>query len=147
MAKWQPKRPSAGRLVALFRLLLLGGLAALLLLAMLTVDRYTDWLWFESLGYTGVYVTALVAQVGVFLVAALAFFGLLAGNVAAGAFFAVVLGLTAARNWLVLLTFVNARPFGTVDPLFGQDVSFYVFALPFARFVHGWLVSALLLAA
>ena len=194
MAKWQPKRPRAGRLVALVRVVLLGGLAALLLLAMLTVDRYTDWLWFDSLGYTSVSVTGLVAQVGVFIVAALAFFGLLAGNVllarrlarrferralphedglwaylarmseqlgdrapyartlnagilAAGGFFALVLGLTAARNWLTLLAFFNARPFDTVDPLFGQDVSFYVFTLPFARFVHGWLVSALLLAA
>src|SRR4051794_9772252 len=194
MASWQAKRFTTGRVVALVRLALLGGLAGLLLLAMLTLDRYTDWLWFESLGYTSVYVTGLVAQIGVFVVAALIFFGLLAGNVllarrlarrfehralphedglwaylarmseqlgdrapyartlnaailAAGAFFAVVLGLTAARGWLTLLTFLNGRAFGVADPLFGQDVSFYVFTLPFLRFVHGWLVSALLLVA
>ncbi|HLH21061.1 MAG TPA: UPF0182 family protein [Chloroflexota bacterium] len=194
MARWQAKRPSAQRVVAVFRLLLLGGLVALLLLAMLTVDRYTDWLWFESLGYTRVYLTRLLAQVAIFVVAALLFFGLLAGNVllarrlarrferralphedglwaylarmseqlgdrapyartlnagilAAGGFFAVVLGLTASRSWLTFLSFVHARPFGVADPLFGRDVSFYVFTLPFMRFVHGWLVTALLLVA
>src|SRR5581483_8183686 len=70
-----------------------------------------------------------------------------AGILAAGGFFAVVLGITAANNWLVLLRFLNAKPFGVVDPLFGQDVGFYVFTLPFVRVVHGWMVSALLLAA
>ncbi|HZS01424.1 MAG TPA: UPF0182 family protein, partial [Chloroflexota bacterium] len=194
MASWQSKHPTAGRFVALVRIFLLGGLAALLLLAMLTLDRYTDWLWFDSLGYTSVYVTELLAQVGLFLVAALLFFGLLVGNVllarrlarrferralphedgiwaylarmseqlgdrapyarslnaailAAGGFFAIVLGLTAARGWLTLLAFLHARPFAVADPLFGQDVAFYVFTLPFLRFVHGWLVSALLLVA
>src|SRR5207253_234934 len=69
------------------------------------------------------------------------------GILAAGGFFAVVLGTTAANNWLTLLRFLHAQPFGVADPLFGQDVSFYVFTLPFVRFVHSWLVSALLLVA
>ena len=194
MATWPPKPSSAHRAVALFRLLLLSGLAALLLLAMLTVGYFTDWLWFESLGYSRVYGTVLLAQVSIFLAGALAFFALLIANLAlarrlarrferrttqpeeglwayvarmteqlgdrapyartlnlgilaAGGFFAVVLGVTAANNWLTLLRFVHAQPFGVVDPLFARDVSFYVFTVPFWRFVHNWLVSALLLVA
>jgi uncharacterized membrane protein (UPF0182 family) len=192
MAKWYAKSGPAQRALAAFRLVLLGGLAAVLLFAMLTVGYYTDWLWFQSLGYASVYTTALASQLVIFLVAALGFFTLLTANVliarrlarrfrrratypdvglwayvahmterlgertpyvkslnaavlAAGAFFAIVLGVAAAGNWLTVLRYVHARPFGVTDPLFGQDVSFYVFVLPFYRFVHGWLVSALLL--
>src|SRR5688500_14314711 len=81
MAAWSSKQPASRRVVALVRLLLLGAIAGLLLLAMLTVGYYTDWLWFESLGYASVYATVLLTQLAIFLVAALSFFVLLALNV------------------------------------------------------------------
>jgi uncharacterized membrane protein (UPF0182 family) len=192
MAAWRSKPRSSQSVVAVFRVLLLTGIAAVLLLAMLTVGYYTDWLWYESLGYTRVYATILATQVVIFVIAAGVFFAALAADVAlarrlarrferqtvhseeglwayiarmteqlgdrahylrvfnigilaAGLFFAVILGITAANNWLTVLRFLHARPFGVADPLFGQDVAFYVFTLPFLRFVHGWLTSALLL--
>jgi len=43
---------------------------------------------------------------------------------------AAALGIAAARNWLLWLNFLHATPFGQTDPLFGRDVSFYVFRLP-----------------
>jgi uncharacterized membrane protein (UPF0182 family) len=194
MAAWSSKSLGPRRVVALIRLLLLGAIAGLLILAMLTVGYFTDWLWFESLGYGGVYATVLLTQITTFLVAALSFFGILALNIllarrlarrferqtvhseeglwayiarmteqmssrgdyprtmnagilAAGLFFAIILGIMAANNWLTVLRFVHARPFGVVDPLFGNDVGFYVFALPFFRFLQGWLATALLLVA
>jgi uncharacterized membrane protein (UPF0182 family) len=39
-------------------------------------------------------------------------------------------GLVMAQKWDVLLKFFNAVPFGQVDPVFGQDYSFYLFHLP-----------------
>jgi uncharacterized membrane protein (UPF0182 family) len=38
--------------------------------------------------------------------------------------------LSQASNWLQWLSFFNGVPFGERDPLFGRDVSFYVFRLP-----------------
>ena len=34
-------------------------------------------------------------------------------------------------------------PFGTTEPLFGRDPAFYVFTLPWLRFLQGWLFSSL----
>ena len=44
---------------------------------------------------------------------------------------ALFLGIFASNQWLTWLQFQNAVPFGQPDPLFGRDVSFYVFTLPF----------------
>ena len=37
----------------------------------------------------------------------------------------------ASSQWLVTLQFLNATPFGEVDPIFGRDAAFYIFTLPF----------------
>ena len=48
----------------------------------------------------------------------------------AAAVLALMFGLSGASNWLSWLSFFNAAPFGDRDPIFGRDVSFYVFRLP-----------------
>ncbi|HEV7199179.1 MAG TPA: UPF0182 family protein [Candidatus Limnocylindria bacterium] len=59
----------------------------------------------------------------------------------------VVLGLVSAfawgGNWQTILLFFNGGNFGTTDASFGRDIGFYVFDLPFWRFVQGWAVLAL----
>jgi uncharacterized protein len=59
--------------------------------------------------------------------------------------------LQAARAWQTVLQFLNPTPFGTVDPIFQRDISFYLFRLPLWQGVQsnllGLLVWALLLAA
>ena len=37
----------------------------------------------------------------------------------------------ASGQWLLVWQYLNATPFGETDALFGRDVAFYVFALPF----------------
>jgi uncharacterized membrane protein (UPF0182 family) len=63
---------------------------------------------------------------------------------------AVVLGLfagfTAQGSWETWLTFRNSTPFGTVDPQFGLDNSFFVFELPFYRLVLGFGFAIAILA-
>lgn len=49
----------------------------------------------------------------------------------------------AGGYWMELLRFFNGVPFDIADPVFGVDVSFYVFRLPFLRFVYGFLMMAL----
>ncbi|MCD1145753.1 UPF0182 family protein [Kocuria sp. LUK] len=53
---------------------------------------------------------------------------------------------TAMTQWDTVLLFLNQEPFGREDPQFGLDIAFYVFTLPFLRFLIGFLVSAILLA-
>jgi len=50
---------------------------------------------------------------------------------------AVLSGLRAGASWEMVLGYVNGTPFGVVDPLFGRDLSFYVFDLPLWRFIYG----------
>src|SRR5512132_2832347 len=51
---------------------------------------------------------------------------------------ALVSGLRAGGHWETVLGFFNATPFRAIDPVFGRDLSFFVFVLPFWRMVHGW---------
>ncbi len=43
---------------------------------------------------------------------------------------ALPMGLAAAGGWLILVSWLNRTPFEVVDPVFGRDVSYYVFTLP-----------------
>ena len=52
----------------------------------------------------------------------------------------------ASQQWLVWLQFRYATPFGTADPLFGRDVAFYVFALPFYDAVRYLLLGLVAIA-
>jgi uncharacterized membrane protein (UPF0182 family) len=54
-------------------------------------------------------------------------------------------GLGATGQWDKLLLYLNQRSFGIQDPLFAQDVAFYVFALPVYRFLRGWLAEVVAL--
>jgi uncharacterized membrane protein (UPF0182 family) len=70
------------------------------------------------------------------------------------ALFAVLLAIGVAGAvsgaWETLLLWVNRVPFSptstVTDPVFGKDISFFLFEMPFFRFVQS-LASALLLAA
>ncbi|MGH2463736.1 MAG: UPF0182 family protein, partial [Candidatus Limnocylindria bacterium] len=55
----------------------------------------------------------------------------------------LVSGLAWGGSWQTLLLFFNGGEFGTTDAAFGRDIGFYVFDLPFWRFVQGWVVTAL----
>jgi uncharacterized membrane protein (UPF0182 family) len=55
-------------------------------------------------------------------------------------------GVSATAEWKDWLLFRNSTPFGTGDAIFGMDISFYVFTLPFLSFVLGFLFAAVVLA-
>lgn len=65
----------------------------------------------------------------------------------------VVIGVLAAGTvafasstlpfWEEITLFFNNQPFGAKDPVFGNDIGFYVFALPVWEFVVGWLFAVL----
>ncbi len=55
-------------------------------------------------------------------------------------------GSAAAGQWQTVLLWLNRQPFGQRDPQFDLDIGFYVFSLPLARFVLGFLIAVLVLS-
>ena len=66
--------------------------------------------------------------------------------IAVPAIFGLFAASTAATQWKTVVLFFTQEPFGQTDPQFDLDLGFYMFTLPFLRFVIGFLVTALLLA-
>ncbi len=64
------------------------------------------------------------------------------GGVAAVLVLSLVFGSLAAAQWEAFLRLANAAPFDITDPVYGNDVSFYVFTLPVYDFAQGWLLGA-----
>ena len=145
----------------------------LLILLQPLATFYTDWLWFRSLGYGNVFGTRFRAQLITFFVFAAIFWAVGAANVLValgsgrrlstigirqrlliapasilsllGVFLlGLLFGRIASGQWQTVLAFMKQVPFGTSDPVWHQDVSFYVFTLPFYRFVWGWLLGVVI---
>jgi uncharacterized membrane protein (UPF0182 family) len=71
--------------------------------------------------------------------------GLVRAAVAAA--FALIAGPGAAGQWDSWTLFRNHVSFETPDALFGKDLGFFVFQLPFAKFVVDWLFASLVIVA
>jgi uncharacterized protein len=58
---------------------------------------------------------------------------------------------SAASHWETILLWRNQVPYGVNDPIFGRDISFYLFQLPFVRWLqsgaNGLLLAALAISA
>jgi uncharacterized membrane protein (UPF0182 family) len=55
-------------------------------------------------------------------------------------------GSSGSRLWQQWLLFNNSTNFGTVDPQFGKDISFFAFKLPMYQSLIGWGISTIILA-
>jgi len=169
--------PPGGRITPLRRprlgLWLLLGFILLSLLGQ-AVPLYTDWLWFQEVGFTTVFTTRLQLSGWLFIGLGAAVFVFLFVNlsvaartappdvlweledqlglpgraileplvrrlllpvIAVIAFFA---GARATGSWATVLEYANRTPFNQTDPLFGRDLGFYFFVLPFWRLLYTW---------
>ena len=138
---------------------------------------YTDFIWYDSLGFAKVFTTRVWASFLLFVAGALIFWLFFAINLwimrriepdglddtpidqvssafglrimpvmlSIGAILAVFMGLTAAASWEELLLFLNQSNFGLTDPIFGRDVSFFLFTLPVWQMLRGWLMTTVIL--
>ncbi|MCA9939535.1 MAG: UPF0182 family protein [Anaerolineales bacterium] len=137
------------------------------------VTTYTEWLWFEKLSYTQVWLKSWGAQTALFVLAfviaavvllynwlharrralhapgvglnLLALPGLRGIIGLFGLFLAFLFAQGASSQWTTVLRFFYRVPFGTADPVFNQDISFYLFTLPLLRAVYNWVVPLLFL--
>ena len=68
-------------------------------------------------------------------------------RLAISGFFGLLLGLGASVWWQEWLLFINGTEFGSSDPIFDNDLSLYVFQLPFYSVLFGWLFQLVLVIA
>ncbi|NIW11159.1 MAG: hypothetical protein GWN33_11850, partial [Gammaproteobacteria bacterium] len=54
---------------------------------------------------------------------------------------ALMIGSAASTKWSMILRYFHPKSFGISDPIFGRDVAFYVFSLPFYLFLKSWLMG------
>ena len=138
------------------------------------VPLFTDWLWFQEVGFTTVFITRLQLSGWLFLGLGAVVFVFLFINLSVAArtappdvlweledqlglpgraileplvrrlllpviavisFFA---GARATGAWSTVLEYINRTPFNQTDPLFGRDLGFYFFVLPFWRLLYAW---------
>ena len=140
------------------------------------IDLYTTFLWFQHLDLESVFVTTFWARITVGVAVAIPFGALFLINtliarrqsvsnilffgeealvaqkfivwviIGVALFLAWFIGNAASSNWLLFLQYLNQHTFNLADPIFNMDVSFYIFSLPFLRFIQVWLVAALILS-
>lgn len=60
---------------------------------------------------------------------------------------AFFVGTAVAGDWVTLQKFLHPTAFGVADPIFGMDIGFYVFQLPFYEFVYRLFIWSLFLIA
>jgi len=128
-----------------------------------------DYQWFAELGYKEVFFKKLVTQLQFFVPALIALFvlfyfylksisahsikhsGVVLSNVEKKVrnkvFFFSALGLSFVLSlvfvldlWYDFLIFMNKTSFGITDPIFGRDIGYYVFSLPFLNKLYNFLL-------
>lgn len=62
-----------------------------------------------------------------------------------GLFLSYLFASAGASQWEAFLRYYYSVPFGTADPVFNLDISFYLFDLPIYAFLRGWLMGLLLM--
>jgi uncharacterized membrane protein (UPF0182 family) len=142
---------------------------------------YTNYLWFQEVGFSATWRGLIAAKVVPTLVFTAFFFVLMLVNlviadrlaprtramgpedemveryrsyvapysgrvrIAISAFFAFVVGSGVSGQWSEWILFRNHVSFHQRDPQFHRDIGFYVFQLPFLRFVSQWLFVSFLI--
>jgi len=118
------------------------------------ICMYVDYLWFQELGFESIFTTILTTRIGLFFLAGAGFFALSMLGTKFGKnkikhlnaillIVSVVVGIISSVFWETVLSYFNSTPFGTVDPIFGMDLSFYFFQLPFYNFIWALVLGAI----
>lgn len=66
--------------------------------------------------------------------------------VAVSVFIGILSGIAMSKNWATILKFLHQKPFNASDPVFGHDISYYVFTLPFIQSVAGLIFFLLVVS-
>lgn len=135
------------------------------------LSLFGDFLWFTSVGYESMFIKILVVSLAVGSLSFIAFFAvsvvniLIARKVALAknkkgsarakirfmmviaAIVSLFVAIGMGASWETVLKFLNYSSFTVNDPVFGLDVGFYTFTLPFYHLALGFLFSVLVFSA
>jgi uncharacterized protein len=138
------------------------------------LSLYVDALWFKEIQYYPLFLKILITKIFIGLVHGVVFFAILFPNLSlaqryrpgpreiespedplahywkpilfGGSFLlSLIVALQGSTRWKDYLLFTNPIRFGIEDPLFQNDLGFYVFQFPFFAYIQGWLSSTLLM--
>lgn len=132
----------------------------------------TDYKWFSELGYTGTFLTKLKSQfligIPLFIILFIIFFfylrslkkryykeaniienkkndkkinlGVNIGTILISFYFTINI---TSKLWFEILQYFNAQSFNITDPIFENDIAFYVFKLPLISSILSFIISIL----
>lgn len=138
------------------------------------IKTISEWLWFQEVGYVAVWTTSWLTQLGSFLLfflvagvcllvnwrVAFAHANINRGQVfnllslpgwrelvtLLALFLAFWFGENAGTQWDTLLRYFSRLPVESRDPIFGQELGFYLFNLPFYQLLLNWFLPLLWLS-
>ncbi|MDD5049370.1 MAG: UPF0182 family protein, partial [Methanoregulaceae archaeon] len=149
--------------------IVLVGLLAVFVIFMLLAGFLGDLYWFMEIGYEDVFLSIITTRIILGIAGFVVFFGfsygcaIIAARTASGSlgrpaggrqgiaalalFASLIAGLNLSAAWETVLRFFAQVPFGVSDPIFSQDIGFYVFSLPFYSLVLSFLLGLFIFAA
>ncbi len=129
-------------------------LIADIILTYVVAVLYTEYLWFDSLGYGKLFLAMLSYRLELFALVFVLTFVILTLNSfmikraikeflgepvkyyhSIDLIFSLVLAYSFSNYWMRLVFFLNGVEFNLKDPIFGNDISLYVFRLPFIKLI------------
>lgn len=143
--------------------ILLGTAVILIFIILGVCDKYIDLLWFRTVGFTSVFWVSLITGPLAKIIISSLIFGfflinlliatrsfnrvyvinglqpqltkkaVLIPGIAITAILALMLGTGLSLDWRVIQQFIHRITVGTVDPIFKQDIGYYLFAYPFYK--------------
>ena len=125
------------------------------------VGLYTNYLWFDALGFSEIFLISLFSKIKLFCAAAVIFFLFAMFNlwistrfidvkkrivpfkfkVLIVAVISVIVGAISSSAWFKVLQYLHQIPFNIQDPILMKDVAFYIFSLPFFSFAWAFLMG------
>jgi len=118
-----------------------------------------EYYWFTELGKTGRFLLALKYRAAIFVAVFLLATWFVGSNLQAlcrslqpfniaapwiaALVFSITLAMLATSLWIPLMGYFGATATGSIDPVFGNDLSFYLLQLPLYERVIGGLIATL----
>ena len=125
---------------------------------------FTDYLWFDALGFSQIFLTIFKSKIILFFIGALVFLSFSSFNLWIASklnkikgfmsfkvksiillIISFIVGISVSSNWLVVLQYINQFPFNLKDPIFLRDVGFYVFSLPLFLIVWKFIMISVVI--
>lgn len=146
-----------------FSRIILGAAFLFFLIVVGISGKYIDLLWFKTIGFTTVFWVGLITgplTKALFILVIFSFFllnlliamlafnrphvvntlapeipkgAILIPGIAVAAVLAFIIGAGLSLDWTVIQQFLHRITVGTVDPIFKQDIGYYLFAYPFYK--------------